>query len=168
MMTLDELVMTIAKSEVADWSIHRSPTFQYRLIPVRGEKNRLLDFDLREHTIMMSYRKDVRIAMAFGLVDDPNFNEDWVHQFPNKRAQTVFVDFLFSGGLVCRDSLVAVDGWRCALPRPAPDQQAPPFQVPEIRFRIARLIHQLSGPNTRFEAYFQRAGMKPVKAKWPA
>jgi len=165
--SLKEMIDTIADSEVSDWSVHRSPTFHYRLIPVRGEKNRLLDFDLREHTVMLSFRQDVRIAMAFGLIDDPNFNEDWCDQFPNKRAQSVFLDFLFSGGLVFRDSLVAVDGWRCALPRPSADQTEPPYSVPERRLRIARLIHRLSGPNTRFEAYFQRAGMRPVKAEWP-
>jgi hypothetical protein len=67
---------------------------------------------------------------------------------------------------VFRDVLVAVDGWRCILPQPV-NTEGPPYKVPELRYRLAKLVHELCGPETNFESYFKRVGMQPVKAPWP-
>ena len=97
---------------------------------------------------------------------DKNFNEEWVQKLPNKRAQAVIIDFLYNGALVFRDTLVAVDGWRCILPQPI-NESGPPYKVPDRRARIAKLVHQLVGPETNFDAYFKRVGMQPVEHPWP-
>ena len=115
---------------------------------------------------MLTYTKDIRFGMAWGLVMDKNYREDWLAKLPNKRAEAVVLDFLFGGALVFRDTLVAVDGWRCILPQPI-NSDGPPFNVPERRFKVAKLIHQIVGPETSFDSYFRRVGMAPVKTSWP-
>src|SRR3546814_16276716 len=99
--------------------------------------------------------------MAGGLIADKNYNEDWIQKLPNKRAQTVILDFLYNGALVFRDQLVAVDGWRCILPQPL-NEVGPPYNLPERRARIDKRLPQLVGPETNSDAYFKRVGMKPV------
>lgn len=163
-MTLEDYLTVIAGSTPADWRSTLLPTFMYRVVPVRGGSGP--DFELQEHTTMLTYTKDVRFGMAWGLVADKNYNEDWVQKLPNKRAQGILLDFMFNGSVVFRDMLVAADGWRCILPQPM-DETGPPFRVPERRARIARLAHQLVGPDTNFDAYFKRVGMQLVKQPWP-
>ena len=51
---------------------------------------------------------------------------------------------------------------------PEPTQTAgPPFQIPERKYRITRLLHGLVGPGTSFDDYFRRAGMLPSQDPWP-
>jgi hypothetical protein len=165
-MTLEEYLTVIAASVPRDWRATQVPTFMHRIVPVRNPGSSGADFEIQEHNVLLSFTKDIRFSMAFGLVVDKNYNEDWIDRLPNKKAEGVLVDFLFSGALVFRDMLVAVDGWRCILPQPL-GSEGPPYKVPERRFRIAKLVHQLCGPETNFEAYFKRVGMAPVTTPWP-
>lgn len=166
-MQLDDFLRIIGTSTPKDWLVMQSPTFLYRLIPVRVGDTRSLDFELKEHTFMLTYRRNLSIAMAWGLVEDRNYSEVWTLRFPDRRAQSVYLDFLYNGMVVFRDTLIAVDGWRCILPQPAPEQSEAPYAIPGAQFMIARLIHKLVGPQTNFEDYFKRAGMKPVQEPWP-
>lgn len=165
-MTLEDLLTVIAASKPSDWRATLLPTFMYRVVPVRGAGGGAADFELQEHSTTLTFTHDVRFGMAWGLVSDKNYNEDWVQKLPNRRAQGVLLDFLYNGALVFRDQLVAVDGWRCILPQPI-NEDGPPYNVPERRARIAKLVHQLVGPETNFDAYFKRVGMQPVKRPWP-
>ena len=122
--------------------------------------------ELQEHTSTLTFLRDVSFGMAWGLIADKNYSEDWIQKLPNKRAQAVILDFLYNGALVFRDQLIAVDGWRCILPQPI-NETGPPYNVPERRARIAKLVHQLVGPETNFDAYFKRVGMQPVNRPWP-
>ncbi len=160
-MTLEEYLKTVADSDIKHWQVLRTPTFLYRLQPVRSGPNRSLDFELQEHNYILSYEHDLSISLAWGLVQDKNYTDDWINKFQDKRAQTVLLDFLYNGALVFRETLVAVDGWRCILPMPAAGDSAPPFPISVFKFKLARLIHQLTGPGTNFEDYFRRAGMRP-------
>ena len=167
-MKLDDYLSVVAQSAPNDWTVSKVPTFMYRLVPVRSPDNRALDFELQEHTALIIFRRDIRFSMAFGLVQNANFNDDWATNFPNKRAQSVLLDFLFGGAMVYRDTLTAVDGWKCLLPQPSVEQIEAPFQIPEKQHAIAKLVHALVGPNTNFETYFQRCGMRVAKIGWPA
>ena len=166
-MTLEDFLTVIAASKPTDWHATLLPTFMYRVVPIRASGGGTADFEMQEHTTTLTFLRDVRFGMAWGLIGDKNYNEDWVQKLPNKRAQSVILDFLYNGALVFRDQLVAVDGWRCILPQPI-NETGPPYNVPERRARIAKLVHQLVGPDTNFDAYFKRVGMQPVNRPWPA
>lgn len=165
-MTLEDLLNVVASSKPSDWRATLVPTFMYRVVPVRVAGGTTTDLELQEHSTMLCFTRDVRFGLAWGLVADKNYNEDWIQKLPNKRAQGVILDFLYNGALVFRDTLIAVDGWRCILPQPL-NEIGPPFNVPERRARIAKLVHQLVGPETNFDAYFKRVGMQTSKQVWP-
>ena len=165
-MRLDEYVNLVATSAPADWRVHKSPTFHYRVVPVRGGPNRIVDFELHEHNVIMTFAKDVGVNMCFGLVSDRNYTSAWSGRFPDKRAQSTFLDFFFNGAMVFRETMVWVDGWRCVLPEPT-TTAGPPFQIPEKKYRVCKLLHGLVGPGTNFDDYFRRAGMLPSADAWP-
>ena len=166
-MTLEDYLTVIASSKAADWRVSLLPTFMYRIVPVRASGGGTTDFELQEHTTQMTFTKDVRFGLAWGLVADKNYNEEWVQKLPNKRAQGVILDFHYNGALVFRDTLVAVDGWRCILPQPLGDS-GPPYPVPKRRAQLGKLAHQLVGPDTNLDAYFKRVGMQLIDKPWPA
>lgn len=167
-MKLNELMALIAQSAPTDWVVNASPTFLFRLVPIRGgQDNRTLDLELQEHTVVMTFKPEVSISMAYGMVQDKEFKDDWAMRFPNKRAHTTFLDILYHGALVFRDQMVAVDGLRCILPLPPPNQVQPPFDIPERRLRVAKLVHALAGPDISFDQYFQRVGMRSANHPWP-
>jgi hypothetical protein len=165
-MTLDDYLTVVASSKPTDWRATILPTFLFRVVPVRNAGGGTTDFELQEHTTTLTYVRDVRFGMAWGLVGDKNYNEDWVGKLPNKLAQGVLIDFLYNGALIYRDMLVAVDGWRCILPQPV-DETGPPFRVPTRRLEIAKLVHELVGPETSFDSYFRRVGMQALDKPWP-
>ena len=165
-MTLEDYLTVIASSKPGDWRSTVLPTFMFRVVPVRGTGGATADFELQEHTTTLTFVRDVRFGMAWGLIGDKNYSEEWIEKLPNKRAQGVLLDFLYNGALVYRDMMVAVDGWRCILPQPI-DETGPPFRVPKRRLAIARLVHQLVGPETNFDAYFKRVGMQELDKPWP-
>lgn len=165
-MTLEDFLTVIAASKPGDWRSTLLPTFMYRVVPIRAAGGGTADFELQEHTATLTFLRDIRFGMAWGLIADKNYNEDWIQKLPNKRAQGVILDFLYNGALVFRDQLVAVDGWRCILPQPV-NETGPPYHVPERRARIAKLVHQLVGPETNFDAYFKRVGMHAIDQPWP-
>jgi hypothetical protein len=165
-MRLEEYVNLVAASAPQDWRVHKSPTFHYRIVPVRGGPNRIVDFELQEHNVVMTYAKDVGVNMCFGLVQDRNYASPWSVKFPDKRSQSAFLDFFFNGALVFRETMIWVDGWRCVLPEPS-QSAGPPFPIPERKYRVSRLLHALVGPGTNFDDYFRRAGMVPGKDPWP-
>jgi len=108
----------VSASKPTDWRASVVPTFMYRVVPVRATGGGTADFELQEHSTLLSFTQDVRFGLAWGLVAEKNYSEDWIDKLPNKRAQGVILDFLYNGTLVFRDTLVAVDGWRCILPQP--------------------------------------------------
>ncbi|WPZ33260.1 hypothetical protein T8K17_18705 [Thalassobaculum sp. OXR-137] len=165
-MTLDDYLTVIAASKPDDWRATVLPTFMFRVVPIRASGGGTVDFELQEHTTTLTFLRDVRFGMAWGLVGDKNYKEEWVDKLPNKRAQGVLIDFLFNGAMVYRDMLVAVDGWRCILPQPV-NETGPVFKVPQRRVTIAKLVHQLVGPETNFDSYFKRVGMQVDSQPWP-
>lgn len=165
-MTLDDYLTVIAASKPGDWRATVLPTFLFRVVPIRAAGGSTVDFEVHEHSTTLTFVRDIRFGMAWGLIGDKNYAEPWIEKLPNKRAQGVLIDFMFNGALVYRDMLVAVDGWRCIMPQPI-DDAGPVFRVPKRRFEIAKLVHQLVGPETSFDSYFKRVGMQIVDEAWP-
>lgn len=165
-MKLDEYLDLVAESAPSEWRSTVAPTFMFRVVPVRSSGGGTADFELQEHNTSLTYAKDIRIGMAWGLVSDKRYMSDWLERLPNKAAQAVILDFMFGGSVVFRDTLIAVDNWRCILPEPLNIDEAP-YKVPMRRLKIAKLMHQLVGPDTSFESYMKRIGIAPIDRPWP-
>ena len=148
-------------STPADWRATEIPTFMQRELCRSGRPAAVrLISKFRNTTPCSVSPRTSASGWPGGLVMDKNYREDWLAKLPNKRAEAVVLDFLFGGAFVFRDTLVAVDGWRCILPQPI-NSDGPPFNVPERRFKVAKLIHQIVGPETSFDSYFRARGHGP-------
>lgn len=142
-MTLDELLNTVRNSAPDDWeSIERHPIGQ-------AEPG---------HVYHAAYRADLRVGLVWGLVAAERFEEEWATGFSDPHAERHFVDFLYSGAVVHRESVVLVDGGRGYLPLTVSPRGR--SVTPEGR-NLARLIDGLvNGANSRFDEFFDRAALR--------
>lgn len=164
-MRLQDVLGTVAGSAVEDWAILFRPTFRYRVsgVPEPGGSRDRLEVD--EHRIAFSYKPDIAITMAYGLVEEGAYQLPPGHRFAQENARTLYVDIFLEGRLVFRETVVSVDRHRGLLPMPR--DWNPPIQIPVAQYSLVRLLHALAGPPTDFEEYFTNAGMKRSGDPWP-
>lgn len=164
-MKLRDLLRVVSGSGVEDWTILFRPTYRYRIVETRkpdGSRDRLM---ADEHAVAFSYRPNLAIGMAYGLVEQGAYTLPAQHRFAGENARTRFVDVFLEGRLAHRETVVVVDRQRCLLPMPR--DWNPPIAVPEGLFSLVRLVHELAGPPTDFDAYFADAGMQRSTDPWP-
>lgn len=164
-MNLRDLLGTVAGSAVGDWSILFRPTFRHRItetLKPDGTRDRLT---ADEHLVAFSYHPNIAISMAYGLVEQGAYALPSGNPFATENARTRYLDIFLEGRLAHREVVVAVDRHRCLLPMPR--DWNPPIAIPTMQYSLVRLIHDLAGPPTDYDAYFETAGMKRSDAPWP-
>lgn len=164
-MNLQDLLGIVVGSGVDDWTILFRPTFRHRIVETTkadGSRDRLI---ADEHLVAFSYKPNLAITMAYGLVEQGAYNLPSSHRFAQENARTRYLDVFLEGRLVHRETVVAVDRNRCLLPMPR--DWNPPISIPSQQYSLVRLIHALAGPPTDYESYFAEAGMRSVDAPWP-
>ena len=112
-MNLRDLLGTIAGSGLDDWTILFRPTFRYRIIPVvmpDGSPDRL---DADEHVVAFSYKPDLALSMAYGMVEQGSYALPDGHRFAQENARTRYLDIFVEGRLAFREIVVIVDRNRC-------------------------------------------------------
>jgi hypothetical protein len=106
-----------------------------------------------EHAVL---KNDIAVALAWGMEDKAEFQENWATAFPDARASSAFVDVFYYGSRVYRDSYVIVDCGRAFLPMPyspADLRIAPAYSA------LIGLIAALTPGLCEYARYFQRGGM---------
>lgn len=164
-MKLRDLLRVVSGSAVGDWTILFRPTYRYRIVESRkpdGSRDRLM---ADEHLVAFSYRPNLSIGMAYGLVEQGGYALPPEHPMGRENARTRFLDIFLEGRLAHRETVVAVDRQRCLLPLPR--DWNPPIPVPDGLYSLVRLVHDLAGPPTDFDEYFAAAGMERSAAPWP-
>jgi len=164
-MNLRGLLEIVAGSSVDDWTILFRPTFKHRIVETLkddGSRDRLLS---DEHLVAFSYRPDLAISMAYGLVEQGAYDLPPGNPFATENARTRFLDIFLEGRLSHREVVVAVDRHRCLLPMPR--DWNPPIAIPATQYSLIRLIHDLAGPPTDYDEYFKNAGMERSDTPWP-
>ena len=164
-MNLRDLLETVAGSSVQDWTILFRPTFKHRIVETLkddGSRDRLQS---DEHLVAFSYRPDLAISMAYGLVEQGAYTLPSVNPFAAENARTRYLDIFLEGRLTYRETVVAVDRHRCLLPMPR--DWNPPIAIPAMQYSLVRLIHDVAGPPTDYDEYFEKAGMKRWEMPWP-
>lgn len=164
-MNLRELLETVAGSSTGDWVILFRPTFRHRISATTkpdGSQDRLL---ADEHLVAFSFRPNIAISMAYGLVEQGAYELPPEHPYARENARIRFLDIFLEGRLIHREPVVAVDRHRCLLP--VPRDWNPPIAIPSTQDRLVRLIHNLAGPPTDYDEYFANAGMKRSDTPWP-
>ncbi|MEQ8394109.1 hypothetical protein [Thalassobaculum sp.] len=164
-MNLRDLLETIAGSAVEDWTILFRPTFRHRIVEIAGAEGSRDRLDSDEHLVAFSYKPDLALSMAYGMVEQGSYVLPDGHPFAQENARTRYLDIFIEGRLSFREIVVSVDRNRCLLPMPR-DWNAP-VSIPTTQYSLVRLIHALAGPPTDYDAYFEQAGMQRVDASWP-
>ena len=164
-MKLRDLLRVVSGSGIEDWTILFRPTFRHRIIEALrpdGSRDRLI---VDEHMVAFSYRPNLAIGMAYGMVEQGAYALPVGHPFATENARTRFLDIFLEGRLAHRETVVAVDRQRCLLPMPR--DWNPPIDVPEDLYSMVRLLHALAGPPTDYDDYFAAAGMRRSAGPWP-
>ncbi len=165
-MNVREFMKQIAGSTVEDWVQISRPTYRHRFtthLAEEGEKSRI---DVDQHVVHYTYRPDIQITMAYGLVEKGTYVIPADIEIARENARTVLLDCYHAGQLIHRETLLKADRQRVILP--LPDNWGEERQpVPKAKAAIARLLHTLAGPPTDFDEYFAAAGMFEIDQPWP-
>ena len=164
-MKLRDLLRVVSGSGIDDWTVLFRPTYRYRIVETTkpdGSRDRLT---ADEHKVAFSYRPNLAIGMAYGMVEQGAYALPAGHRFAAENARTLFLDVFLEGRLAHRETVVAVDRQRCLLPMPR--DWNPPMAVPDGLYSLVRLVHELAGPPTDYDEYFGAAGMNRSTDPWP-
>jgi hypothetical protein len=176
--TLEELLNTIALSDVDDWNVmtcwgaDAGPSFLYDLdVWTSGDDKQGLA--VREHGLRASYKRDVSIGLACGLPFMPLGNGsgqdlrfDWVRSFDEPITHGEWLDLFWNGALIDRHLVLLVDGGQAMLPNPRASL-VESRQMTQERFAdtvsaravaIARLVHCFEHRPDDFDRYLEMAG----------
>ena len=165
-MEFEKLMSIIENSSVDEWNVitcwgfGSGPSYKskFDFYEVRdGIKSGTLVEE--SHGMYACYRPDVSISLAFGLLINDDFKEEWANAFPDKSASSHYVDIFFNNNLVERISYVNVDGGRAKLPIP---KSINDLSVKKREYLIIKLIDNFESSERNFESYFNRANLRLV------
>lgn len=165
-MDLLRYINIVAESEVADWVPILQPTYRNRFLPRRNAAGVEIGLSADQHRLHLTFRRDIRISLGFGLVENGNYEVPAPNRFADENAVTQLLDCFWEGRLAFRDSIVRIGRNRCLLPEP-PGWADESLEIPNARYALARLVHEIAGPPTHFDEYFSLAGMRRVDRRWP-
>lgn len=166
-MEFENFISTIVESDAEDW--HRDhcggPYFSYALGPVT-QNDRLINLDYNAHESRAVYKPDIDISLEWGLRHLDDFKEPWAQTYSHDSAMSKFVDLNYRGRIVHRELVVFVDGARCILPPPMPEDDDGNLKVPRSQVKFTKLLNALGGTG-EFDHYFRHSGMVAVEVPWP-
>jgi len=168
-MKLEELVEMVVRSccrdwhTITTWGAGSGPSYRFQFESSSGVAGQHLAVD--SHSMVAVFKEEVALTLAWGLVSNEGFDEDWVHSFADKHATSSFLDVFWGGSLVYRELYVTVDGGRVHLP--LPDKHDGVLTAPESYCALVKLIQDLEGAGYDFDEYLERAKIKRTKVSWP-
>lgn len=165
-MDLRAFVKTVADSDVVDWAPILRPTLRHRFISRNNAKGEEIGLAADQHSLHLTFLKDIRITMAYGMVENAHYQVPSPNRFASENARTLLLDCFWEGRLAFRETIINIGRNRCLLPLPT-EWTETGMEIPVLRYGLARLIHDLAGPPTIFDEYFSMSGMQRVNRRWP-
>ncbi|GFD96365.1 hypothetical protein KUL156_57500 [Alteromonas sp. KUL156] len=171
-MTLDNLLETIIKSdytnwnEIGCWGYGSGPSYksQFTFYEAFDGDSNILKED--SHSTISVYKDDLSITMAYGLMSNDDFKEEWANKFPDPKAYSQIVDIFYNNSLVFRETYLVVDGGRCKLPIPSYDENGELY-VARGYYDFIKFLEMLSsGTSKNFDYYFGQTGIKIIDREW--
>jgi hypothetical protein len=121
---------------------------------------------VESHSQTASFRQNLSLTLAWGLVANEDFREAWANGFPDPHASSSYVDFFYNGSLVYREVYVTVDGGRVSLP--LPEERDGKLFAARAYSRLCKLLMSFeSGYLEKFDDSLTRAGIVLVDEPWP-
>lgn len=100
------------------------------------------EFEYNDSIGQFLYKRDVSLRLQFNRPDtDPEFNEDWVTKFPNKRAYQQEVYLEYNGIRIETFWFVNVDGGRYFIPYP---KSADDLRISRFQYHLALILNKIS------------------------
>ncbi len=173
-MDLEQVRSLITNSRPEDWERirHNSYFLPRHSTDAVAEDTESVKVD--EHEVLVVYKPDVDLRLAWGLVEEPDLHVEWAPPWPNPKVARLFVDTFWAGALIDREVVYSVDGGRCYLPEQDRDGASTGvidgvtsgFVVDEAVARRARLINELtSSQGVEFDSYMQQARFVTARPK---
>ena len=107
-MDLQKYVKTVADSEIGDWTPILRPTYRNRFIPRKNAKEEVIGLAADQHPLHLTFLRDIRITVAYGMVDNANYQIPSPNAFASENARTHLLDCFWEGRLAFRETLVNV------------------------------------------------------------
>ncbi|MFH1823827.1 MAG: hypothetical protein ABH873_01200 [Candidatus Firestonebacteria bacterium] len=158
-MTYDELIKIVTESNLSDWNIiscyGNEPSYKSRFefYDVLNDQKDVLREE--SHSMVACYKPNISISIAFGLIVNADYKEEWLNNFPDHKASTHYLDLFFNNSLVGRIMYVKFDGGSKELPLPKSSAE---LTVKKIEFKIIMLIASMELNSDNYSDYFERAG----------
>lgn len=165
-MELREMVKQAGDSAPGDWMPILRPTYRHRFVTRKNAKGEEIGLAADQHRLHLTFKKDIRITLGFGLVETANYHVPEPNPYAGENARTHLLDLFWEGRLAFRDIVVNVGRNRCLLPLP-PDWTEQGMEIPVIRYGLIRLVHEIAGPPTDFDEHFTAIGMQRINSRWP-
>lgn len=174
-MTLDDLLNVVITGTAEDWHVigcwgyGTGPSYRYALQNVtrHSPSGPITYVEVTSHAMTATLKRDVDIAIAWGLTSLEDFQEPWAQSFPDPQASSSFVDIFYRGNLVFRETYVSVDGGRVKLP--IPEIHDGKLLVSGRYVALVRLLNMLEPAYEKdFGKYMVRANIAVGNVAWPA
>lgn len=116
------------------------------------------------HEELISLRNDLSVAVAWGLVHQDKYYENWLENvhFSDTHVSSHYIDFFYNGQIVFRDLYLLVDGIRGLIPLP----DAGTLGVPEGKYKFFDLVSWFTLHSPEYENYFKRTGLQITEDNW--
>jgi hypothetical protein len=175
-MNLIEYASAITNSTENDWNIitcwgfSSGPSYLDRSSVWTTGKGDLHNIDIESHGMVAALKSNLSISIAWGMISNPEFKEDWANNFSDPSASSYIVDFFYNRSLIFRDIYVSVDGHRCKLPLPdrvfdKSTNQVIRYTVPNDKFRFFEMLDKFEQVS-EFSRYFEEAGFETINSPW--
>ena len=99
-----------------------------------------------------TYKHDLLLRIDRANRDDC-FNEEWATGFPDPCAKRVSFEVFYGPSFICRQILVAVDGYRAYLPMPKVNTKL----IDQNAYRFARIV---ANHNDDLDKYIAQAKLR--------
>jgi hypothetical protein len=176
-MTLIDIIDVITRSDTKEWNhiscwgAFSAPSYRdkFEFYETFNGSENVLHHDA--HSDTAAYKDDLSITIAWGLVCNEEFVEDWANNNPASNASSHFLDVFYNGALVFRTVYVVVDGGRCSLPvlRKTYDKQTNKvisLSAPRGYYKLISLLDAF-GKISSFDSYWSQAGAVITDEQWP-
>lgn len=157
MKNLDSFLSIILNSSERDWKWIIDPYLPQLMTSKQYDQG----FELKSHTSLLIFKPNISIMIAKGMPVSYKADLPWTECFSQKGNYQSYVDLIWNGMSIHRETSLTVDGCQCTLPLPSPGSMG----VPQGRYDLFSLIYDMTESlscDSPYHDYCSQVGLYPV------